>query len=197
MDSEVIVVDDDSPDRTWEAAQGFGGIKNLRVIRRLGKRNLSGAVIDGFREAGGEVIGVMDADLSHPPEAIPEMLRRIDESDVVVASRHVEGGKVGNWKASRRAISWMGSLIARQLVPLRDPLSGFFLVRRKVVENMKMRPRGFKILIEIGVRSDRRRIVEIPYTFQDRKQGCSKMGLSPIAGFVLQVSALCVRKIIR
>ncbi len=154
--SEVIIVDDDSPDRTWEVARELGRGLSLRVIRRPYRRGLSSAIIEGLRAAMGGVIRVMDADLSHPPEAIPEMLECISGHDVVVASRYATGGRVMDWPVSRRAVSVIGRLLARPLIAVRDPMSGFFLVRRAVVgdliEDIGFRPRGFKILLDLMVR---------------------------------------------
>jgi dolichol-phosphate mannosyltransferase len=193
--TEVIIVDDDSPDRTWDAAQGFR-MPGLRVLRRVGSRGLSSAILEGLREARGDFVCVMDADLSHPPEAIPDMLARARDADIVVASRYVPGGDVAGWTLSRRLISWVAGLMARPLVNLRDPMSGFFVVRGSLIRGLRFRPRGFKILLDFVVRSGTRRVVEVPYTFRDRKLGNSKLGSGAIVGYAFQLAALYIYRVI-
>ena len=196
MESEVIVVDDDSPDRTWEAAQEFTGLPGMRVIRRVSKKGLASAVFEGARASRGDVICVMDADLSHPPEAIPRIMSRLGENDIVVASRRVTGGGAENWPASRRLASWAGRLAVRPLVSVRDPMSGFFFVKRDVLYGMRFRPRGFKILLDILVRSRAERIEEIPYLFKDRRRGTSKLKLKTLVDYALQVFDLYTYRIV-
>jgi dolichol-phosphate mannosyltransferase len=195
VDSEVIIVDDDSPDRTWEAARMLG-LPNLMVIRSVGRRGLSRAILEGLKAARGELIGVMDADLSHPPEALPDMLESIGESDFVVASRYMAGGGVGDWPVSRRALSLLGRLAARPLTGLTDPMSGFFLARRDVVGDLRFRPRGFKILLDLIVRSGTRSVAEVPYRFSCRRSGHSKMDPPVILNYLFQVAELLIYRIV-
>lgn len=197
MASEVIVVDDDSPDRTWEVAQGFKVRGRLRVMRRDGTRGLSSAVLDGVGEAKGGLLCVMDADLSHPPEAIPEMLDRLGGNDIVIASRHVPGGSLAGWPLSRRALSRGAIALARPLTTVRDPLSGFFIANRGIVEVSGARPWGFKILLELIVRSKSKRLAEVPYRFSCRERGRSKLGFRSIWGYVFQLLGLYVNRVIR
>ncbi|MCX6818097.1 MAG: polyprenol monophosphomannose synthase [Candidatus Aenigmarchaeota archaeon] len=179
MRGEVIVVDDNSPDGTAEAAEKLGGEYSVRVLRRPRKEGLSSAVIAGIAKADGDVIGVIDADLSHPPEEIPTLARPVLEkkADITVASRYVRGGGIENWPVSRRIISRGAGLLAKPIANLKDPLSGFFFFRRSVIEGKELNPTGYKIGLEVIVKSGSKRVAEIPYIFHDRKIGSSKLGM--------------------
>lgn len=177
---ELIVVDDDSPDGTAELAEELSRDYPVRVICRKGERGLATAVVAGFNQARGPVLGVIDADLQHPPERIPYLLREIDQgASVVVASRYVEGGGIEGWNVVRRTISRGATVLARILLPslrkVKDPLSGFFLIRKEVIEGVKLEPIGYKILLEVLARGRADSVKEVPYTFQDREGGHSKL----------------------
>lgn len=176
---ELIVVDDDSPDHTGAIASALPAGCRVKVITRRGRRGLGSAVIDGMRAAGGDILGFMDADLSHPPEALPAMidLIRRGEADLVVASRLVSGGGTEGWPRSRKLTSRVGTLLVRPLTAVRDPLSGFFLFRREVVEGVRLKPWGYKIGLEILIRGNAGRIREVPIVFRDRTAGVSKLGM--------------------
>ncbi|AEC51491.1 dolichol-phosphate mannosyltransferase [Pyrococcus sp. NA2] len=179
-DYEIIVVDDDSPDRTWEKALELSKLYPVRVIRRIGEKGLSSAVIRGFSEAKGDVFVVMDADLQHPPEVIPSLIEGIVEGyDIVIASRYVDGGRVENWPLYRKLISKGAIMIGRLALPkiskIKDPVSGFFALRREVVEGVELNPIGFKILMEILVKGRYSRVKEVPFTFSTRRFGESKL----------------------
>jgi len=176
-DYEIIVVDDDSPDETWKLAEELSRKYPVRVIRRTDEKGLSSAVIRGFEEAKGDVLVVMDADLQHPPEVIPELLKAIEEgADIAIASRYVPGGGVRNWPLYRKLISrgaiMLGRLALPKLRDVRDPVSGFFALRREVVEGVELNPVGFKILMEILIKGN---YVEVPFVFGLRKAGESKL----------------------
>lgn len=197
---EVIVVDDDSPDGTWRLAERLARERYpwLRVIRRVGVRGLASAVIDGFRAARGRYVAVMDADLQHPPEELARMLRTALETgaELVVASRYTRGGGVEGWSRVRLLISRGATLLARLLLPesraTSDPMSGFFIVERRVLEGCldKLRPRGYKILLEILVKCRPSRVVDHPYVFRRRLRGRSKLGFRTIIDYVLHVLEL-------
>jgi len=179
---EIIVVDDDSPDHTWEKALELAEkYPQVRVIRRQSERGLSTAVIRGWQIARGKILGVMDADLQHPPEVAAkvaqEMLRG---ADLGIASRHIEGGGVSDWSLVRRFISRSAQMIGFMLLPevvgrISDPMSGFFMIRRSALQGRTLSPLGYKILIEVLGRGQVGWISEVPYTFRERVEGSSKL----------------------
>lgn len=182
---EAIVVDDDSPDGTADLARELAARRpNLRVIQRIGRRGLASACTEGMMASIAPYLMVLDADLQHDTSLIPRMLEimRTQAVDIVVGSRHMEGGDVGSFAAHRRHLSSLGGTLARRLLRtnLSDPMSGFFLVRapffRQAVHNMSNL--GFKILLDLVVSSPvRPRIVEIPYRFGERTGGESKLDI--------------------
>jgi len=177
---ELVVVDDDSPDRTWEVATSLG-LPFVRVVRRVGETGLSSAVIRGWQVARGEVLGVIDADLQHPPETLLAMLDELERgAELVVASRHTVGGGVSDWSFTRRVFSRGAQLIGLALLPsvlgrVSDPMSGYFLVRRAAIAEVVLRPIGYKILLEVVGRGTIRWISEVGYVFSERKSGASKV----------------------
>jgi dolichol-phosphate mannosyltransferase len=192
-DYEIVVVDDDSPDLTWRRAEELGRcFPQVRSLRRTQNRGLSSAVIEGFNVARGEMVACMDADLQHDPVILPWMLRELDQgADLVVGSRYVEGGGTGEWSWSRWISSWVATRLARILlhVNLKDPMSGFFLMRRS--DFLKVRDRldvqGFKILLEIVACLQPKRIVEVPYTFRNRRVGKSKLSRIVVRQYLQQL----------
>ena len=180
IEVETVIVDDNSPDGTGNLAEELAGTYAVKVIHRAGKLGLSTAVIEGFGVASGDLLVVMDADLSHPPEKIPEMIAKIEsgEAQVVVGSRYVPGGKVENWPIHRRLISKGATQLARWLTEVKDPMSGFFALRKDVIEGVELDPVGYKIGLEILVKGRYEKAAEVPITFADRKAGKSKLGAS-------------------
>lgn len=181
-DYELIVVDDNSPDLTWQVAQELTAeFPQLRVIRREHERGLSTAVIRGWQAARGEVLGVIDGDLQHPPEVLLKMLEAIDKgADLATASRHVEGGGVSSWSVTRRFLSRGAQLLGLIILPnvvgrVSDPMSGYFMVRRSAIAGPTMNPRGYKILLEVIGRGQIGEIAEVGYVFQERVEGESKV----------------------
>lgn len=196
---EIIVADDDSPDRTWAVAEEIGEKDpTVRVMRRFHDPGLSAAVLDGMSIARGEAIAVIDADLQHDETILPQMLQPIrdDEADVCVGSRSTVGGGYGDWTASRRLVSWVATLIARLLlrVPVSDPMSGFFAVSRRAYEDTAARinPQGFKILLEFIGRNRDLRVHEVGYEFANRVHGETKLNRSVIRSYLLGVAELRV-----
>ncbi|MBG6162160.1 dolichol-phosphate mannosyltransferase [Labrenzia sp. EL_195] len=181
---EAIVVDDNSPDGTTEVARKIAGVDpRVRVIRRIGRRGLSGACIEGILSSSAPFVAIMDADLQHDETLLPKMFAAIksDDTDLVVASRKVEGGTVGEGLSAIRA--W-GSDIANGLaqkllnVTLSDPMSGFFMVRRDKAEALapRLSPQGFKILLDlVSSANGTLKIKELPFTFRERQHGESKL----------------------
>lgn len=175
---ELIVSDDDSRDGTEAVAAELARSLPVRLhVRRGVPPDLSQAVLDGIDAAGFDRVVVMDADLSHPPEAIPELLSATRDSRAVgVGSRYAAGGRVaGRWSRYRRLNSRVATLLARPLVPCSDPMSGFFAFdRRSIPGRNELRPLGYKIGLELMVRG-RLAIREVPITFRDRSKGASKL----------------------
>ena len=180
IEAEVVIVDDNSPDGTGSFAEELGGRFDVKVVHRAGKLGLSTAVMEGFERASGDLLVVMDADLSHPPEAIPQMVEKIrsGSAQIVVGSRYVRGGKVENWPMHRRLVSKGATLLARGLTKVKDPMSGFFALERKVIDGVELNPIGYKIGLEILVKGKYERVEGVPITFADRKAGKSKLGAS-------------------
>ncbi|MEH1998077.1 MAG: glycosyltransferase [Nostoc sp.] len=179
---ELIVVDDDSPDRTWEIAQSLTTeYPQLRVMRRQQERGLSSAVIRGWQAATGSMLGVIDGDLQHPPEVLMQLLRSVEQgADLAVASRHVEGGGVSSWSLVRRLLSRGAQLLGLVILPgvlgrVSDPMSGYFMVRRSAIANATLNPVGYKILLEVIGRGKVDQVAEVGYVFCERKEGESKV----------------------
>ena len=179
---ELIVVDDNSPDRTWEVALSMTAeYPQLRVMRREKERGLSTAVIRGWQAARGEVLGVIDADLQHPPETLLQLLAEIKRgADLAAASRHVAEGGVSDWSIVRRFLSRGAQTVGLVILPgvvgrVSDPMSGYFMLRRSCIAGKTMNPAGYKILIEVLGRGDIRWIGEVGYVFQERQEGESKV----------------------
>lgn len=179
---ELIVVDDDSPDRTWAVALDLATEHpRVRVVRRQGERGLSTAVIRGWQVARGEILGVMDADLQHPAEVNLGLLAEIERgADLATASRHVAGGGLSDWSLIRRVLSRGAQLLGLLLLPavlgrLSDPMSGYFMLRRGVIAGVELDPLGYKILIEVVARGKAPWIGEVGYVFRERVEGESKV----------------------
>jgi len=188
---EILVVDDSSPDRTIPLVRDLEReLPHVRLVVRSADPGLSQSVVEGFRNARGAVIQVIDADFSHPTTLIPEFFRKIHEgADVVIGSRYTAGGGIGEWPLSRRIISLGATALGRILFPeITDPVSGFFAVRREVVEGAPLQPRGYKILMEVLGKGRWTRAVEIPYTFTNRKEGASKLSFTTILAYAVQVA---------
>jgi dolichol-phosphate mannosyltransferase len=181
-DIEIIVVDDDSPDLTWQVAEEYSRKDSrVRVIRRMQDKGLSKAVIEGFNSATGDILGVMDADLSHDHKILPQMISTVQNEgyDLVVGSRRIPGGGADKWPWYRKLTSNFATLLAKIFlnIELSDPMSGYFTMKKDLFEGAKdnINPKGYKILLEIYVRANPSRVKEIPFVFKDRNQGYSKM----------------------
>ena len=179
---EAIFVDDDSPDGTASKVRGLGLTDpRVRCLHRIGRRGLSSACIEGMLAATAPVIAVLDADLQHDETILPEMLRRIEQgADVVVGTRYAEGGSTGQWNESRRAMSLLATRMSRLILkqPVSDPMSGFFMLRRDVLEGAvhELSGMGFKILLDLLASTPRPlTVAEVAYHFRDRHSGESKL----------------------
>ncbi len=199
---EMVIVDDDSPDGTAEAAKDIARRDpRVRCLRRVNRRGLAGACIDGMLSSAAPFVGVMDADMQHDETILPRMLKALQngEADLVVGSRHEAGGSEGEgFSAGRARLSRLGIALARWSLGanVADITSGFFMVRRDVVEEIapKLAPSGFKILADIIGSVERPlRVVEIGYTFRDRRAGASKLDIKVAFDFL----GLLVNKLTR
>lgn len=189
IDTEILVVDDDSKDGTADIAMSTP--VNARVIVRKTDHGLSQSVIEGFKEARGNIIVVMDCDFSHPVNKIKTLYEFAKYYDVVIGSRYMAGGGIGEWPVTRKIISIGATLFARLLFPdITDPVSGFFAVRKSVVSGVKFYPLGYKILMEVLGRGRWKTVKEIPYVFENRKKGGSKLGIKIIFNYIIHVLRL-------
>jgi dolichol-phosphate mannosyltransferase len=198
--AEAIVVDDNSPDGTGKIVENY--IRDFKrvtsytidVIHRTAKKGLSSAILNGIQDAKGDTIVVMDSDFSHPPQIIPRMLDTLRKyrCDIVVASRYVKGGKISGWPLKRKLMSKLATVIAKKGLGIStaDPMSGFFAFKRPIIKGLKFDAIGFKMLLEILVKTKGATIKEIPYTFTDRKFGSSKVSLSTAIDYVKSVCRL-------
>ena len=181
IEYEIIIVDDNSPDGTYQAALELSESQpHILPIKRVHEKGLSSAVVRGFSVARGKYLAVMDADLQHDETILPTMLAEFEKgSDLVIGSRKVEGGGIENWSAIRKFISWGATLLAKIMLPykLSDPMSGFFAIRKSTYEQVadKVNPRGFKILLELVNRARDARISEVGFVFKPRVHGESKL----------------------
>ena len=177
---EIIVADDDSPDHTWEVAEGLGN-PHVRVLRRTENRGLSAAVVEGFEFAGGDLLGVMDADLQHDERILPQMIDALADNEFVIGSRAAPGGSCGEWSLVRRFASRIATQTTRMIlgVNIRDPMAGYFALRRDVFERARPRlsPKGWKIMLEIFCLAEPEPFTEIGYVFRTREAGRSKLGM--------------------
>jgi dolichol-phosphate mannosyltransferase len=180
IDYEIIVVDDDSRDGTEEIVFAIGREDpRVRLLVRTGERGLSGAVLHGWRHTDASILGVMDADLQHPPELLPSLVSAILlGNDMAIGSRYTAGGEVGHWNPIRKWLStvavWATWPIQRPGIRAKDPMTGFFLLRRECIDGIEFQPSGFKLLLEILVRGRIHSVAEVPLAFGSRSRGASK-----------------------
>ncbi|AEG16109.1 Dolichyl-phosphate beta-D-mannosyltransferase [Desulfofundulus kuznetsovii DSM 6115] len=180
---EILFVDDSNDGTTKVLEELSRENPQVRFIHRQNQRGLATAVVEGFRAARGDVLAVMDADLQHPPEVLPRLLESIEKgNDLVIASRFVPGGEDGGLTPFRRMISLtarvIGRLALKKVRPVNDPLSGFFMLKKEVIEDVPLSPLGWKILMEVLVRGRYHRPAEVPYVFERRRSNHSKMNLT-------------------
>jgi len=198
VDYEILIVDDDSRDGTEELVAELSRHYPLRLVIRRDKKGLASAVVDGFGLADARAIGVMDADLQHPPEILPSLLRALDGgADMAIGSRYVAGGGCEGWGLMRRVISRGAGFLAHLFLPstrgIADPMSGYFMLRPQVIEGADLRPTGYKILLEVLVAGRPSRVAEIPFTFVTRTAGESKLRLSQQVDYLRQIASLMRR----
>ncbi|PIY89744.1 MAG: dolichol-phosphate mannosyltransferase [Nitrosopumilales archaeon CG_4_10_14_0_8_um_filter_34_8] len=190
---EAIVVDDNSPDGTGKIAEDyFKSLKEktrytISVINRKTKEGLSSAILKGVEQAKGKIVIVMDSDFSHPPQLIPKLVDVLKQSktDIVVASRYLNGGTIQGWSLKRKILSKIGTIIAKKGLGIKqsDPMSGFFAFNKDIIRGINFDAIGYKFLLEMIVKVKDASIKEIPYTFLDRQNGKSKLGIKTILEF--------------
>ncbi|MDA1051395.1 MAG: glycosyltransferase family 2 protein [Planctomycetota bacterium] len=194
LSAEIIIVDDDSPDETPEVCERLAQDYPLRLVVRHRERGLSSAVIHGMEHARGEVLVVMDADLSHPPERVPELVAAIkeDSTDFVIGSRYVSGGKTDeDWGLFRWLNSKVATLLAWPLTSAKDPMAGFFALRAATFKAAeRLDPIGYKIGLELMVKSRCQNVKEIPIRFRDRLHGTSKLTLKEQLNYLRHLARL-------
>ena len=193
-DTELIIVDDNSPDETRTICQVLSQRFPVRLHVRTAERGLSSAVIEGIRNATGEILVVMDADLSHPPEAVPELVAALENplTDFVIGSRYVRGGSTDeDWGILRFLNSKLATLLATPLTRAADPMAGFFGLRRETFEAAEqLNPIGYKIGLELMIKCRCQRVVEVPIHFANRKCGTSKLTLKEQLNYIRHLARL-------
>jgi dolichol-phosphate mannosyltransferase len=196
LDLEVLLMDDDSRDGSEALVESLG-LPWVRIVVRKANRGLSYAVLDGLALSTRDTLVVMDADLSHPPEKIPELLAALDQgNDVAVGSRFAEGGSTADdWGLFRWLNSRIATLLAMPLTTLSDPMSGFFAIRRAtVLAGRDFNPVGYKILLELIIKCRCRRVIDIPIHFDNRRFGESKLSLKEQLKYIQHLRRLYIYK---
>ena len=192
---EMIVVDDDSPDGTAKFVRELAEkYSNIRVLQRIGRRGLSTAVIEGMLATSASKLAVIDGDLQHDETKLPAMLEilRNGETDIVVGSRYVEGGSVGDWDTARVSMSSLATRLSRLVfqAELKDPMSGFFMIRRDAFERVvrNLSGEGYKILLDIfATAKPPLRFDEVSYIFRSRQHGESKLDGAVLWGYLVLI----------
>jgi dolichol-phosphate mannosyltransferase len=195
---ELVVVDDNSPDGTAKIVRQLNEVYgNIKLLIRSNKLGLSSAVLAGFERANPEskVFAVMDADMQHPPELLLRMYNEILKgNDLVIASRYVSGGGIRKWSLQRKVVSRMGNAMAHVLLPktrkVNDVMSGYFMLKRNVLDEIKLESIGYKILLEIVAKGSYRHLSEIPFLFEPRKNGKSNLTVEEIHNYIVDVMTL-------
>jgi dolichol-phosphate mannosyltransferase len=193
---EVIVVDDGSTDGTAELADKLAATRpDVRVLHRpASERGLSAAILAGFSAARGDVLAVIDADLQHDPAVLPGLLAALDDHDVAIGSRYTFRGRTCGWSWLRELESRAAAALTRATlgIPVRDPLSGCFAIRRSAFNRVAplLRPRGWKLLLDILASAPDIAVAEVPMTFRARCRGRTKMNARVVAAWLRQLRHL-------
>jgi dolichol-phosphate mannosyltransferase len=180
LELELVIVDDNSPDGTGKLIDELAKTYRIVPVHRAGKLGLGSAVTMGFKHAHGDILGVIDADLSHPPDILPRLVKPLIEGkvDMCVGSRYIKGGGVEVWPWHRRLISLVATMPTRPLTRVKDPMSGLFAFKSGVIKGAKLNVKGYKIGMEILVKGKIKRVREVPFVFRNRRLGKSKLGMS-------------------
>ena len=191
LHGQILIVDDNSSDATISIVHELLRTQqNVEILVREKDHGLSQSVAEGFSHAASDVFIVIDADFSHPPVLIPRMYEEIRKgNDIVIGSRYMEGGGIKKWPLRRRIISVGATFLGRLLFPeITDPVSGFFAVRKTVLAGVMLKPRGYKILLEVLGKGSWEKHTEIPFEFVDREAGSSKLKVKTIIDYARQVT---------
>jgi dolichol-phosphate mannosyltransferase len=185
---ELVIVDDDSEDGTWQVAEEFSQrYRNIRVIRRINRKGLSSAIVEGFLLGQGKYVAVLDADLQHDHRLIGAMIDEIGDCDLVIGSRYMNQKSVPGWGSWRSRLSRAGTVMSQKLLKqeISDPMSGFFMIRRKIIQEIapQLFEQGYKILFDILIRRPDLKVKELPYDFKARLYGTSKLTAAVIFDF--------------
>lgn len=195
---EFIIVDDNSPDGTGKVAESLADKYPIKVINRLRKLGLGTAVTEGFNLSSREYVGVMDGDMSHNPIILNQMIISLTDNDIAIGSRFEKGGDIeGNWGLHRRIIAKSGKLMAQILTKVTDPLSGYFFMKKDVINGINLKTKGYKILLEILVKGKYEKVKEFPYVFRMRKHSVSKLNTKEFLLFLGQIIKYSFYKVIR
>lgn len=195
---EVLFIDDNSPDKTADVINSLSGKYPARVIVRTEEKGLSTAVIFGFSKAKYDTVMVMDADLQHPPIVIPRLIKAIEDgNDIAVASRYVPGGGCEGW-SKRRVLTSKGAIfIAHLFLPqsrrVADPMSGFFVFKKKLLDGLTLKPIGYKILLEMLCLAPKAEATEVPFLFRLRERGESKLNFNQHIEYLKHIFSLMYR----
>lgn len=174
---ELVIVDDNSPDGTAKVAEELSKTYPVRILKRNGKLGLASAILYGFQNSKFDILGVIDADLQHPPEYMKGFINAVkDGYDIAIGSRYVHGGKIEGWSRYRSLVSRGAIILSKPLTNIKDPTSGYFFLKKDVIKEISFSSIGYKILLEILVKGSYGNIKEIPYTFKSRQNGNSKLG---------------------
>mgnify|MGYP001247542294 CR=1 FL=1 len=194
---EILVVDDNSPDKTWEIVKNYETKLErpkksqifIKVIRREKKEGIINALLDGIDNAKGENILVMDADFSHSPKYIPKLINELtqdNECDIVIGSRYIKDGQIEGWSIRRYMVSSIATFLARLIlkIEVQDVMNGFFLFRKRLLHDFKFTTKGQKFLLELLVKAKYNKTKEIPIKFINRTAGKSKLDSGDIKNFI-------------
>ncbi len=191
LDLEIVIIDDNSPDRTFEVADELSQqYSNIKVIKRPGKMGLASAIADGLKVASGKYVAIMDADLQHPPETLVKMLNEAKSgNDIIIASRYISEGSSGKFSFFRKIVSkgatFLAHAILRETRNVKDPMSGYFIFRKDILDGKKIESKGYKVLLEVLVKGGPdRKVSEVPYVFGERYLGQSKLTMGENLKFI-------------
>jgi dolichol-phosphate mannosyltransferase len=189
---EVLFVDDNSCDGSAESVKRLSEGYPVKIMVRTDKRGLSSAVVDGIKATDGEYVIVMDADLQHPPEVVPNVIKALQKNDLAVASRYTKGGSPGeDWSTSRKIVSAVANLLALPLAPkIKDRMTGFFGFRRECVDLKMINAVGWKIGLEVFAKGNFKSVTEVPFTFAVRERGASKLSQKIMGQYLKQLAML-------